>query len=55
MDINIPVTVLLVLSSSKYFDTPPIITGTEMTPAERPPITPSPNRKWIGLIAEDVT
>jgi hypothetical protein len=26
-----------------------------MTPAERPPITPSPNRKWIGLIAEDVT
>ena len=54
-DIKIPVTVLLVLSSSKYLDTPPIITGTEIIPAESPPITPKPNKKWVGLIAEDVT
>ena len=29
-----PVTVLCVLSSSKYFKTPPIITGTEITPVK---------------------
>ena len=45
IDINIPVTVLLDLSSSKYFDTPPITTGTEITPAEIPPIRPKPSKK----------
>ena len=44
-DIKIPVTVLLDLSSSKYLETPPIMTGTEIMPAERPPITPSPKKK----------
>ena len=53
-DINIPVTVLLVLSSSKYLETPPIITGTEIMPADKPPITPKPKRKWRGFIANEV-
>ena len=54
-DISIPVTVLCVLSSSKYFETPPIITGTEITPAEIPPIMPIPNKKCNGCIAEEAT
>ena len=48
-DISIPVTVLCVLSSSKYFETPPIITGTEITPAEIPPIMPIPNKNVKGV------
>ena len=38
IDIKIPVTVLCVLSSSKYLETPPIIIGTDIIPAESPPI-----------------
>ena len=48
-DIKIPVTVLRVLSSSKYLETPPIITGTEIIPADKPPTTPKPKENEEGL------